>query len=133
MPVLNDEIVENIVGYLVHSGVSESCFCLSCCFVYLDVDICNISSWWCIGLLVFFPVPKTKEEPGPWTCSKHFNACGQSCGCCRSHNREDHGPCVMFSECNCSYCMNGWVLTTISPGIRKLLLGSWVWLAVLFA
>ena len=49
-----------------------------------------------------------------WNIRSHFGMCGQSCGCCRSHNPEDAGP-----DCNCEACYTGWVLTTISSGFKR--------------
>ena len=48
-----------------------------------------------------------------WTCLLHFGSCGQSCGCCRSHNREDAAPGM-----NCQPCYTGWILRTVSHGIK---------------
>ena len=45
-------------------------------------------------------------EHGPlWKVRGHWGHCGQSCGCCRSHNPEDGA--------NCSECYDGWVMTTV--------------------
>ena len=51
------------------------------------------------------------ESPGRrWSRKKHWpGGCSQSCGCCRSHNRED-----ACEECNCNPCYVGWILTTIN-------------------
>ena len=48
----------------------------------------------------------------PWTARRHFGWCGQSCGCCRSHNPEDGE--------NCEECYAGWILTTVSRGFRDM-------------
>ena len=50
-----------------------------------------------------------------WNVRSHFGVCGQSCGCCRSHNAEDAGP-----ESNCEACYTGWVLTTVSSRFKRL-------------
>ena len=49
----------------------------------------------------------------PWTRKWHFGFCGQSCGCCRSRNREDSGPGL-----NCQPCYTGWILTTVSQRLK---------------
>ena len=81
-PVFNDNVMENILGYLVHNGVSES-----------------------------------------WTKLRHYGHCGQSCGCCRGHNTEDSAPVEMWYGLNCELCINGWVWTTVSKGMRDVLQG----------
>ena len=48
-------------------------------------------------------MPKRMLKP-PW-----LGGCSQSCGCCRSHNRED-----ACQDCNCIPCFDGWILTTIN-------------------
>ena len=49
-------------------------------------------------------MPKRMLKP-PW-----FDGCSpSSCGCCRSHNREDAGE-----EWKCIPCYVGWILTTIN-------------------
>ena len=48
----------------------------------------------------------------PWTPRRHFGRCGQSCGCCRSHNPEDGR--------NCEECYDGWTLTTVSRAFRDM-------------
>ena len=46
-----------------------------------------------------------------WWCTKrHYGYCGQSCGCCRSHNPEDGE--------NCQPCWQGWILTCINQLAR---------------
>jgi hypothetical protein len=46
---------------------------------------------------------------GSWKKRGHWpGGCGQSCGCCRSHNPEDAAP-----NCNCERCYTGWVMTTV--------------------
>ena len=49
------------------------------------------------------------ENLGPWRRRGHWlhGLCGQSCGCCRSHNPEDFFGC-------CEPCHDGWPLTTVS-------------------
>ena len=44
-----------------------------------------------------------------WWPRHHYMSCGQSCGCCASHNPEDAHP-----DFNCEGCYLGWVLTTVS-------------------
>ena len=53
----------------------------------------------------------TKRVLGPiikteWCPDRHDGDCGQSCGCCRSHNIED--------GCVCEECYFGWTLTCVS-------------------
>ena len=48
-----------------------------------------------------------------WARRRHFGSCGQSCGCCRSHNPEDAGPGM-----NCQPCYTGWILCTVSKGVK---------------
>ena len=48
----------------------------------------------------------------PWKPHGHFGHCGQSCGCCRSHNRDDAG-----FDMNCDPCYAGWILTQVSQRV----------------
>ena len=43
----------------------------------------------------------------PWSVFRHFSCCGQSCGCCRTHNSEDWP-----SGCEC--CIDAWTLMCVS-------------------
>ena len=56
--------------------------------------------------------------PPAWTADRHFNACGQSCPCCRQERGERFGAC---EECN-----DLWVLKTVSRDVR-LKLRSYMW------
>ena len=50
--------------------------------------------------------------PQRWTPRYHFHpaACGQGCGCCRSHNPDDVGS-------GCDPCADGWALTGVSKDV----------------
>ena len=43
----------------------------------------------------------------------HCNGCGQSCSCCRAHTVED-----VYT--GCEECQQGWLLTTVSVGLKKM-------------
>ena len=59
--------------------------------------------WMMCGLLLL-------EHPLGWHPKSHLRNCGQSCGCCRSHNSED--------GCNCEACYTGWILSCVSRSAR---------------
>ena len=67
------------------------------------------SEFFCDHVLPFL----LHHGPEPWTRQNHwvFGHCGQSCGCCRSHNLEDAGP-----DANCELCYHGWIVTCVSRG-----------------
>ena len=70
------------------------------------------SVFFCVHVLPFL----LHHGPEPWTRKGHwvFGGCGQSCGCCRSHNPEDAAP-----DANCVVCYQGWVVTTVSRGWKE--------------
>ena len=51
-----------------------------------------------------------KSVPPAWTADRHFNACGQSCPCCRQKFGEVLG--------SCEECFDLWVLKTVSCDMR---------------
>ena len=53
-----------------------------------------------------FILPIVVAHDNGWTRQDHYGSCGQSCPCCRSHNREDAMGC-------CDECYDGWVLTCV--------------------
>ena len=65
-------------------------------------------------------VPFIVEHEGAWDPETHFGQCGQSCGCCRSHNPED-----ACEGCNCQLCFTAWVLSCVSRSAHSAL-GTYV-------
>ena len=57
--------------------------------------------------------PLLLEHPAGWHPRRHLECCGQSCGCCRSHNIED-----AHEGGNCQPCFTGWVLSCVSRSAR---------------
>ena len=57
--------------------------------------------------------PFLVDHPVTWDPETHFGYCGQSCGCCRSHNPED-----ACEGCNCQPCFTAWVLSCVSRSTR---------------
>ena len=64
------------------------------------------------------PYPMWRPK-GP---GKHWGACDQSCGRCRSHNREYADP-----DCNCIPCYDAWTLTCVSKQFLKWIKGLELW------
>ena len=49
----------------------------------------------------------------PWTRRTHFGMCGQSCGCCRAHNKDDWPS-------GCQVCLEGWNNTTLCCSAKRM-------------
>lgn len=55
-------------------------------------------------------MPYIQEHEPPWEARGHRGHCGQSCGCCKSHNPEDGA--------NCEECYDGWVTKTVCKTLK---------------
>jgi len=52
-------------------------------------------------------------HPVPWSVIRHYRRCGQSCACCRAHNRDD----VEWSGCD--VCHLGWLMTIVTRWTKE--------------
>jgi len=62
-------------------------------------------------IVLAFVLAHEDNSLGRWSREDHWGCCGQSCGCCRSHNIED-GRC-------CEPCFDGWVMSRVSRDVRR--------------
>ena len=95
-----------------HSGsfVSYASVFIQVCLTYrLEFDMEMVRAD-ILGMVLPFLLEHSGEETS-WSASSHFGNCGQSCGCCRAHNRVD-------AYSGCDACLTGWILTTVSYDIN---------------